>query len=39
MPLTLNPPPKAAVELVREALHGVENIGPYPWLEEEIARE
>ncbi len=29
MPLTLNPPPKDAVELVREGLPGVENIGPY----------
>ena len=39
MPLTLNPPPKAAVEPVSEALHGVENIGPCRLLEEEIAHE
>ncbi len=39
MPRTLNSTPKAAVEPVSEALHGLENIDLCRWLEEEIAHE
>jgi len=39
MPLTLNPSRKAGFEPLSDALPGVANIGPHPWLEEEIRHE
>lgn len=39
MPLTLNPPRKAAAEPFSDALPGLANIGPLPWFEAEITHE
>src|SRR5260370_14769013 len=37
MPLTLNAPPKTAVEPITEVLHGVEIVDPYRWLEDQTS--